>query len=432
MLNFGREIHSMGLLIKNIKYLVHCEENIMVKYSGNEMSSLKFIENAYVFIENDRIKAFGTDGDARMREMLKNDQDHSVVDANQGCVFPSWCDSHTHLVYAGSRENEFVDRLKGLTYEEIAQRGGGILQSAQLLRRTSEDDLYEGAKLRLNEILHSGTGAVEIKSGYGLDHDSEIKMLRVIRRLKENSSLTIRSTFLGAHAIPGEYKGNRKGYLDYLIHGILPDIAAEKLADYCDIFCERNYFSPEDALLLFEAAGKYGLIPKVHAEQLSHSGGIQAGVRSSAISVDHLEFANADDINVLKASSTMPVLLPGAQFFLGLKNPPVREMIQAGLPVALSSDFNPGSCPSGNMNLMVSLACILYKLTPDEAILAATTNSAYAIHLSKELGSIAIVKKANLFITRPIPSYSFLPYSFGSNLIDKVILNGKLMDENSY
>jgi imidazolonepropionase len=422
----------MSLLIKNIKCLVHVEEQIRLRYCGEEMKSLKTVSDAYLLIIDDRIHSFGISSEDKLREIRLNHLQLTDIDAAGGHVFPSWVDSHTHLVYAGSRENEFVGRLNGLSYEEIAERGGGILQSAAKLRQASEGDLFESAKNRLNEIMLLGTGSVEIKSGYGLDMESELKMLRVIKRLKEKSSLAIRSTFLGAHAVPQEYKGNKRGYLNLLIHEMLPAIAEEKLADYCDIFCEKNYFSKEDALELFKAANKFSIIPKVHAEQLSHSGGIQAGIESKAISVDHLEFANAEDIQLLKKSETMPVLLPGAQFFLGLQHPPAREMIDAGLPVAISSDFNPGSCPSGNMNQMVSFACILYKMTPEEAILAATTNSAYAINLSHETGSIAVGKKANLFITKEIPSYSFLPYSFGSNLADRIILNGKLMDKNSF
>lgn len=396
------------------------------------MKSLKTVSDAYLLIKDDRIHSFGISSEDKLRDIRMNHLQLTEIDAAGGHVFPSWVDSHTHLVYAGSRENEFVGRLNGLSYEEIAERGGGILQSAARLRLASEDDLFESAKNRLNEIMLLGTGSVEIKSGYGLDMESELKMLRVIKRLKEKSSLTIRSTFLGAHAVPQEYKGNKRDYLKLLINEMLPAIAEEKLADYCDIFCEKNYFTKEDALELFNAANRFGIIPKVHAEQLSHSGGIQAGIESNARSVDHLEFASAEDILLLKKSETMPVLLPGAQFFLGLQNPPARDMINAGLSVAISSDFNPGSCPSGNMNQMVSFACILYKMTPEEAILAATTNSAYAINLSHETGSIAIGKKANLFITKEIPSYSFLPYSFGSNLADRIILNGKLMNKNSF
>ena len=349
----------------------------------------------------------------------------TILDAKNRHVFPSWCDSHTHIVYAGSRELEFVDRINGLSYEAIFERGGGILNSANNLRSASEDELFEQAMVRVEEIISLGTGAVEIKSGYGLSVESELKILRVIKRIRENSALTVKSTFLGAHAVPNEFKGNKDGYLKMLIDELLPEIANQKLADYCDIFCEQNYFSPADAIRLFEASNKHGIIPKVHAEQLSHSGGIQAGIRSGAISVDHLEYINDADIELLLKSETMPVILPGAQFFLSLQKPPVRKMIGAGLPVAISSDFNPGSCPSGNMNQMISLACILYKMTPEEAIIASTSNSAFAMGLSQSHGSIAKGKKANLFITKEIPSYNFIPYAFGSVLIDEVILNGK-------
>ena len=417
----------MSLLIHNIQCLLHTEDKILLKYSGKEMSILNTIENAYLLLDADLIHSFGKSSDEKINDIRKSHKELTEIDADGCMVFPSWCDCHTHLVYAGSRENEFVDRLKGLSYEEIAQRGGGILNSAKKLRNASEEELFESATERLFEIIRHGTGAVEIKSGYGLNVESELKMLRVIKRLKEKSALTIKSTFLGAHAVPEEFNGNKKGYLDLIINEMLPAIANEKLADYCDIFCEQNYFTKEDTLRLFEAANKYGLKPKVHAEQLSHSGGIEAGVESNAISVDHLEYANDNDIEILRRSETMPVILPGAQFFLNLPIPPVRKMINKGLPVAIASDFNPGSCPSGNMNQMVSLACILYKMTPEEAILAATTNSAYAMNLSSQLGSIAVGKKANVFITKKIPSYSYLPYYFGENLVDKVILNGKVI-----
>ena len=394
------------------------------------MSALLNIENAFLFIEDGLIHSFGSS----TLENLKNIRDnHSMIDeidATGKLVFPSWCDAHTHVVYAGSRELEFVDRINGLSYEEIANRGGGIINSAQKLRKATEDELFEESSLRLNEMLRHGTGAVEIKSGYGLDLESELKMLRVIQRLKEKSSLTIKATFLGAHAVPTEFKGNKDGYLNLIINEMLPAIEAERLAEYCDIFCEKNYFTKEDTLRLFEAAVKRGLTPKVHAEQLSHSGGIEAGVEMEAISVDHLEFANDNDITLLKNSNTMPVLLPGAQFFLGLQNPPARKMISSGLPVAISSDYNPGSCPSGNMNQMVSLASIMYKMTPEESIIAATTNSAYAMGISHSHGSIAAGKTANVFITRPAPSYSYIPYSFGFNPVEQVILNGKLMSSS--
>lgn len=414
----------MSLLIKNIRTLVHTESEIHLKYSGAEMAAIQTIDNAFVHCKDDKISSFGK-MDSPQFLQLDRTEIETTIDATGKHVFPSWCDSHTHIVYAGNREQEFVDRIKGLTYEEIFSRGGGILNSANKLRLATEEELYVQAMVRINEIISQGTGCVEIKSGYGLTLESELKMLRVIKHIKETVPIDVKATFLGAHAVPSEYKGNKAGYLKLLIDEMLPAIASEKLADYCDIFCEQNYFTSEEAIQLFEASNKYGLIPKVHAEQLSHSGGIQAGVKSGAISVDHLEFINVNDIATLKSSNTMPVILPGAQFFLSLQKPAVRQMIDAGLPVAISSDFNPGSCPSGNMNQMISLACILYKMTPEEAIIASTTNSAYAMGLSKSHGSIAVGKKANMFVTKEIPSYNFIPYSFGSVLIDTIVLNGK-------
>ena len=414
----------MSLLIKNIRTLVHTESEIHLKYSGAEMAAIQTIDNAFVHCKDDKISSFGK-MDSPQFLQLDRTEIETTIDATGKHVFPSWCDSHTHIVYAGNREQEFVDRIKGLSYEEIFSRGGGILNSANKLRVATEEELYVQAMVRINEIISQGTGCVEIKSGYGLTLESELKMLRVIKHIKETVPIDVKTTFLGAHAVPSEYKGNKAGYLKLLIDEMLPAIASEKLADYCDIFCEQNYFTAEEAVQLFEASNKYGLIPKVHAEQLSHSGGIQAGVKSGAISVDHLEFINVNDIATLKSSNTMPVILPGAQFFLSLQKPAVRQMIDAGLPVAISSDFNPGSCPSGNMNQMISLACILYKMTPEEAIIASTTNSAYAMGLSKSHGSIAVGKKANMFVTKEIPSYNFIPYSFGSVLIDTIVLNGK-------
>ena len=414
----------MSLLIKNIRTLVHTESEIHLKYSGAEMAAIQTIDNAFVHCKDDKISSFGK-MDSPQFLQLDRTEIETTIDATGKHVFPSWCDSHTHIVYAGNREQEFVDRIKGLSYEEIFSRGGGILNSANKLRLATEEELYVQAMVRINEIISQGTGCVEIKSGYGLTMESELKMLRVIKHIKETVPIDVKTTFLGAHAVPSEYKGNKAGYLKLLIDEMLPAIASEKLADYCDIFCEQNYFTAEEAIQLFEASNKYGLIPKVHAEQLSHSGGIQAGVKSGAISVDHLEFINVNDIAALKSSNTMPVILPGAQFFLSLQKPAVRQMIDAGLPVAISSDFNPGSCPSGNINQMISLACILYKMTPEEAIIASTTNSAYAMGLSKSHGSIAVGKKANMFVTKEIPSYNFIPYSFGSVLIDTIVLNGK-------
>ena len=413
----------MYMLIKNIKTLVNTEFQPKLNVSGKEMSQLNSIKDAFLSIENDLIVDFG---EMKNFSGISDWSNLEVIDASGKMVFPSWCDSHTHLVFAGSREGEFVDRINGLTYEEIASKGGGILNSAKLLQAASEGELLQSGLNRLNEIKMSGTGAVEIKSGYGLTLESELKMLRVIKKLKDISPLTIKATFLGAHAVPAEYKNNKQKYIDIVITGMLPKIAEEKLADYCDVFCEKNYFTKEETIKILSAAAKFGLKGKVHAEQLSHSGGVEAGVACNAISVDHLEFANEDDIELLKHSETMPTILPGAQFFLKLQNPPARKMIDAGLPVAIASDYNPGSSPSGNMNFMLSLACINYKMTPEEAINAATINSAYAMDLSRTYGSICVGKKANIFITKEIPSYNFLPYSFANNLIETVILNGKV------
>ncbi|MEO8147649.1 MAG: imidazolonepropionase [Bacteroidia bacterium] len=410
-----------ALLIKNIKQLVGINTSTIKR--GKMMRELECINDAWLFMEDGVIKDFG---DNTSTFNIQNSK-FKIVDASGRLVLPSYCDSHTHLVYAGTREGEFVDRINGLSYEEIFSRGGGILNSANRLREASEEELFESAWYRLEEIMRMGTGAVEIKSGYGLSVDSELKMLRIIKRLKEKSPLTIKATFLGAHAVPIEFKNNKSGYIDLIINEMMPAIAAEKLADYCDIFCEQNYFSYEDTLQFLEAGAKHGMIGKVHAEQLSHSNGIKAGVESHAISVDHLEFCNDDDIKFLKNSDTIPTILPGAQFFLSLKNPPARQMIDAGLPVAIASDYNPGSSPSGNMNMMMSLACVNYKMTPEECINATTINSAYAMGVHNELGSIAIGKKANVFITKEIPSYNFIPYSFANNLVETVILNGEVL-----
>lgn len=385
------------------------------------MKKLFTIENAWLAIENDKIADFG-----EMKDFpgITDWSGLQVIDATDKLVFPSWCDSHTHMVYAGSREKEFVDRINGLSYEEIFKRGGGILNSAKKLSEASEEELIQSALIRLNEIMLLGTGAVEIKSGYGLSLEAELKMLRVVKKLKALSPLTIKATFLGAHAVPGGMA--KEKYIDSIIKEMLPRVAEEKLADYCDVFCENNYFTKEETIKILIAAKKYGLKGKVHAEQLSHSGGVEAGVECGAISVDHLEFVNENDIAILKRSETMPTLLPGAQWFLSLQNPPARKMIDAGLPVAIASDYNPGSSPSGNMNIMMSIACVQYKMTPEEVINAATVNSAYAMDLSATHGSIAIGKQANVFITKEIPGYSFVPYSFANNLIETVILNGKI------
>lgn len=414
----------MKILIKNIKQLVQVEESPQLKVVGKDMKNLSCIDDAWLALEGDKVVGFGKMDDW---EGISDWTNLTIIDATDKLVLPCWCDSHTHIVYAGSREGEFVDRINGLTYEEIFQKGGGILNSAKKLKEVTEDELVESALLRLNEIMLQGTGAVEIKSGYGLSVESELKMLRVIKKLKTLSPLTIKATFLGAHAVPLEYKERKGDYIKLLINEIMPVIAEEQLADYCDVFCEQNYFTKEETIEILTAGKKHGMTPKVHAEQLSNFGGTLAGIEVGAISVDHLEFVGDKEIEALLNSKTMPTVLPGAAFFLSLPFPPARKMIDAGLPVAVATDYNPGSSPSGNMNLMISLCCIQYKMTPEEAINAATINSAYAMELSKTHGSIAIGKQANVFITKEIPNYSFIPYSFGSNLIETVIINGKVV-----
>ena len=409
------------LLLKNIKSLVQVREADCRKVSGSDMKMLPCIEYAWLAIDNGLIADYGSMDSFPGIEDWKG---LDIIDCEGKLVMPCYADSHTHIVYAGNREQEFADRIHGLSYEEIAQRGGGILNSAKKLHDASEDELYEQALVRLREVISQGTGSIEIKSGYGLSVESELKILRVIKRLKQLNILPVKATFLGAHALPTNYKNNKQGYIDLIINEMLPAIAQEQLADYIDVFCEQNYFSAQETKLILEAGKKYGLIPKVHAEQLSHSNGIKTGVECRAISVDHLEFCNDDDIAILKESDTMPTILPGAAFFLGLPLPPARKMIDNGLAIAFASDYNPGSSPSGNMNLMMSLGCVQYKLTPEEVINASTINSAYAMNLSHEVGSISIGKRANFFITKPISSYSFIPYSYGSHLIESVYLSG--------
>ena len=409
------------LLIKNIKNLVQVREPNCLKVSGIEMKELPCIENAWMAVDNGIIADYGSMDDFPGIEDWKGLE---IIDCEGKLILPCYADSHTHIVYAGNREGEFVDRINGLSYEEIFERGGGILNSAKKLSETSEDDLFNQSMVRLKEVISQGTGSIEIKSGYGLSVESELKMLRVIKRIKDLNILPVKATFLGAHALPLDYKQDKVGYINLIINEMLPKISAEKLADYIDVFCEQNYFTYEETKQILEAGKKHGLVAKVHAEQLSHFGGIKAGVESGAISVDHLEFCDDTDIELLKQSNTMATVLPGAAFFLGLPLPPARKMIDAGLPIAFASDFNPGSCPSGNMNFMMSLACIQYKLTPEEVINACTINSAYAMNASHEVGSITIGKKANFFITKPISSYGFIPYSYGSNLIESVYLSG--------
>lgn len=382
------------------------------------MAHLSTIKNAWLAIEDDLIVGFGKMDDW---EGISDWTNLEVIDATGKMVFPTWCDSHTHLVFAASREEEFVDRIKGLTYQEIAAKGGGILNSAKKLQDKSEDELYNDALLRIQEIQQLGTGAVEIKSGYGLTVDSELKMLRVIKRLKENCNITIKATFLGAHAIPTAFKENRTAYIDLIINEMLPTIQKEQLADYIDVFCETNYYTPEETNRILEAGIKIGLTPKIHVNQFTSIGGIQVGIKNKALSVDHLEIMSEQDIIDLSKSEVMPTLLPSCSFFLGIPYAPARELINSGLPLALATDFNPGSTPSGNMNFVISLACINYKITPEEAINAATINAAYAMGIEKTHGSITVGKKASIFITKEIPSIAFIPYYFGSSCVDRVI-----------
>ena len=420
-----------GILIKNIKCLIQTEDVTRIKVSGKEMSDLNIINDAYLFISNGLIIDFGRMNDTGISKILVQNPRIQIIDAAGKFVFPSFCDSHTHLVYAGSLEIEYTDKIRGLSYSEIAKRGGGILNSAKKLHETSEDELFAQSINRVNEIISLGTGAVEIKSGYGLNLQDEIKMLRVIKRIKETSPIEVKATFLGAHAVPEEFRNNRGKYVDLIINEMIPVVASEELADYIDVFCDHGFFSVEDTERILMAGMKYGLTPKIHANELGYSGGIQAGVKYNALSVDHLEYTGDEEINALLNSETMPTLLPGAAFFLGMSDPPVRKMIEAGLPVALASDYNPGSSPSGNMKLIMSLGCIKLRMLPEEVINAVTINSAYAMGLSETHGSIARGKVANVFITKEIPSYEFMPYAFGSDLIDTVILKGKIINKNN-
>ncbi len=408
--------------ITNIKLLVNTrEQNQLLR--GKNLALLPCIENAWLQIEGGIIARYGD-----MKELKTiHHQISSVIDANGATVLPAWCDSHTHLVFAASREEEFVDKIKGLSYADIAAKGGGILNSAKKLNETSADKLFNLAWKRLEEISRLGTGAVEIKSGYGLSVDGELKILRVIRKLKEKSKLTIKTTFLGAHTYPLEYKENHQGYIDLIINEMLPVIAGEKLADYIDVFCETGFFSPEETETICRAGMRIGLKPKIHANQLNLSGGVQTGVKLRAVSVDHLETMDAETIDVLASSGTIGTLLPTAAFFLRMPFQPARELIDAGCAIALASDYNPGSSPSGNMNLVVAMSCIQMKMLPEEAINAATINGAYAMEAEKEAGSITVGKKANLIFIKPVPSLAYLPYSFGTNLIDRVMINGEFI-----
>ena len=412
---------TMTTLIINIQELLQVRETSIEKVSGSEMAILPTIKNAYLLLKDNLIEDFG------MMENLPETKADKIIDATGRVVLPSWCDSHTHIVYSGNREQEFVDRINGLSYEEIANRGGGILNSAKKLNDSTEDEIYEQSKVRLEEVMHLGTGAVEIKSGYGLTVDGELKMLRVIKKLAENYPVTIKATFLGAHAFPLHYKENKEGYLDEIINEMLPEIAKNKLADFVDVFCESGYFSVEETEKIMEAGLAFGLKPKIHVNQFNSIGGIQAGVKFKALSVDHLEVMNPEDIEALKDTETMPVALPSCSYFLSIPYTPAREMIESGLPLALATDFNPGSTPSGNMNFVVATACIKMKMTPEEAINAATINGAYAMGISETHGSITKGKKANLILTKPISSYYQIPYAFGSNLIESVFIEGQIL-----
>lgn len=395
-----------------------------LKVCGREMQEMPVLEQAYLYIKGDRIDSFGS-----MDDVPEPEETCERIDASGRFVMPAWCDSHTHLVYAGSREIEYIDKIKGLSYEEIAKRGGGIQNSARLIHETPENELFEQSLQRAREIISLGTGAVEIKSGYGLRTDDELKMLRVIRRLKEATPLTIKSTFLGAHAVPERCKGRQGEYVNEIINEMIPAVAAEELADYIDVFCDRGFFTVEETDRILLAGQKYGMRPKIHANELDYSGGIQVGIKYNALSVDHLEFTGEEEIQALLDSETMPTILPGASFFLEMIYAPARKMMEAGLPVALASDYNPGSSPSGDMKFILSLACIKLRMLPEEALQALTLNGAYAMGVSDILGSLTPGKLANLIITKEIPTYAFLPYAYGSQLVERVMLNGTLIED---
>lgn len=409
----------MTHLFINIKELVQVREASVKKISGKEMNILPTIKSAFLIIKDGIIFDFGKMSD------LKESSFDKKTDCTGKMILPTWCDSHTHIVYAGNREQEFVDRINGLSYEEIANNGGGILNSAKKLQATSKEDLYNQSAKRLEEVIALGTGAIEIKSGYGLTVDAELKMLHVIKKLKENYDIPIKATFLGAHAIPKEFKNNKEGYIDLIINEMLPEIANENLANFIDVFCEVGYFSVADTDKILSAGKKYGLIPKTHVNQFNSIGGIEISTKHKALSVDHLEVLSKNDLEVLKNSETMPVALPSCSYFLSIPYTPARKIIDNGLAIALATDYNPGSTPSGNMNFVVATACIKMKMTPNEAINAATINGAYAINLNEEVGSITKGKLANFFITKEIPSYNVIPYNFGNNQIQSVYIKGK-------
>ncbi len=409
----------MSLLIKNIKKLIQCRTEDESYVSGKDMSSLPSVDNAFLYIENDKIIDFG-----EMQDCLYSNVEE-VYDAKGSMVLPSWCDSHTHIVYAGDRSSEFMDRIRGLTYQEIAEKGGGILNSAKLLSNTPVEEIYNQSIKRVNDVIKQGTGAIEIKTGYGLNYESELKMLEVIQEIRKNTKLQVKSTFLGAHAYPKDYKENKEGYLDIIINKMLPDFKKRNLIDFIDVFCEEGYFSKEDTERIIIEGEKYDIPAKIHVNQFNSIGGIEVAVKNKALSVDHLEVLSEIDLNILKQGNTMPVVLPICSFFLGIDYAPARKIIDAGLPLAIASDFNPGSSPSGNMNLVISTACTKMKITSEEAINAATINGAYAMKLSDKVGSITKGKLANLIITKPINSIDEIPYRLGNDNIRDLILNGE-------
>lgn len=411
----------MKLLVKNIGYLAGIEYEPKLRLRGKEMGIINTIDDAWLLVENGKFAQFGS----MAQGMPPHNNIDDIIDAEGGMVLPSWCDSHTHIVFAGSREREFVDKINGLTYEEIARRGGGILNSADLLHSTSEDELYRQAMCRLNEVIRKGTGCIEIKSGYGLNIDDELKMLRVIQRMKETSKAKIVSTFLGAHAVARGM--SQADYVRLIINEMIPEVGRQHLADFIDVFCDRGFFTPDETSRMLEAAAAWGMRPKIHADELASSGGVEVGVRHHALSVDHLERMTEEEIEILMDSDTMPTLLPGTSFFLNMPYGKGRKMIDAGLGVAIASDYNPGSTPSGDMKFVVSLACIKLRLQPNEAVNAATINGAYAMGESAEYGSIAQGKVANFFITHPVPSLNFIPYAYTSPIVKTVVLNGEMM-----
>lgn len=411
----------MSLLVKNIGTIAGIDESGRTRLAGEEMSRTGTLDNAWLLTDGNRIKEYGT------MESLPCEEGHTVIDAKGGWLFPSFCDSHTHIVYAGSREQEFLDKINGLSYEEIAKRGGGILNSADRLHDTPEEELYRQAMERIDEIVAMGTGLVEIKSGYGLTLEDELKILRVIRRIRETAPLEVRATFLGAHAVGRAYKGRQAEYVEHVCNDMIPAVAKEGLADYVDVFCDRGFFTPEETAKIIETGASYGLRAKIHANELAVSGGVEVGVAHGALSVDHLESMGDEQIEALRGSDTMPTLLPGCAFFLGITYPPARRMIDAGLAVALASDYNPGTAPSGNMRFVTSLASIKMKMTPAEALNAATLNSACAMGESKDFGSITRGKVANFYITKPLPSLAFLPYAHQTPVIEQIVLKGKVV-----